>query len=119
MAKNAEKETTGPRVVWHLIGDGLRPTQTPHWFIGRNPFERSLPPKVSMDVRLGVAANCNLIALPSAAHIEVRQVIPAGEEIVVKVTNTSEHVPLTVGDREGLVRLVPLLLPPNLQSEEG
>jgi len=115
----ADKETAAPRVVWQLINDGLKPTQTPHWFIGRNPFERSLPPKTSMDIRLCVAANCNLIVIPAAPHIEVPLVVPAGQEVVVKVTNSSEHVPLTIGDKEGLVRLIPLLLPQNIQSEEG
>lgn len=114
-----DKETTAPRVVWHLLNDGLKPTQTPHWFIGRNPFERSLPPGTHMDIRLCVAANCHLIAVPSGAHVEVQTVIPAGQEIVVKVTNASEYSPLTIGDKEGLVRLFPLLLPTNVQSEEG
>lgn len=112
-------ENAGPRVVWHLLDDGLKPTQTPHWFIGRNPFERSLPPGASMDIRLCLAANCNLIAVPSAAHIEVQTVIPAGQEIVVKVTNSSAYAPLTIGDKEGVVRLFPLLLPLEIQSEEG
>ena len=114
-----DKETSGPRVVWHLENDGLKPTQTPHWFIGRNPFERSLPPGSSMDIRLCLAANCNLIAVPSGAHIEVPMIIPAGQEVVVRVVNKSEYSPLVIGDKEGVVRLFPLLLPPNIQSEEG
>lgn len=118
MAKT-DKETTGPRVVWHLQNDGLKPTQTPHWFIGRNPFERSLPPGASMDVRLHVAANCNLIAIPSASYIEVPMVIPAGQEVVVRIVNSSAHAPLVIGDKEGVVRLFPLLLPLGIQSEEG
>ena len=112
-------EKTAPRVIWQISNDGLRPTQTPNWFVARNPVERSLPPKMSMDIRLCVAASCNLIALPTEAHISVPMLIPAGQEIVVKVTNSSEFSPLTVGDKEALVRLVPLILPPDLQSEEG
>lgn len=112
-------EKPGPRVVWHVTNDGLKPTQTPHWFVGRNPFERNLPPNTSMDIRLCVAANCNLIALPTDSHITVPMLIPAGQEIVVKVTNASEHAPLSIGDKEALVRLFPLIMPPDLQSEEG
>lgn len=114
-----DRDAAGPRVVWQLLSDGLKPTQTPHWFIGRNPFERSLPPKASMDIRLCVAANCNLIAVPVGSHIEVSTVIPAGQEVVVRVTNASEYSPLVIGDKEGVVRLFPLLLPSNVQSEEG
>jgi hypothetical protein len=72
-----------------------------------------------MDIRLCVAANCNLIAVPSGGHIEVPMVIPAGQEVVVRVTNRSEFAALTIGDKEGVVRLFPLLLSPGLQSEEG
>lgn len=115
----AKTEKDAPRVIWQILGDGLKPTQTPNWFIGRNPFERSLPPKSSMDIRLCVASNCNLVALSTEAHIEVQNFIPAGQEVVVKVHNRSEHAPLTIGDKEALVRLFPLILPPNLQSEEG
>lgn len=119
MAKNDREAAPGPRVVWQITSDGIKPTQTPHWFIGRNPVERSIPPKMSIDIRLCVAAGCNLIALPAEAHIEVPTVIPAGTEVVVRVRNSSEHSQLTVGDRDALVRLVPLLLPEGLRSEEG
>lgn len=117
MAKN---ETAVPRLIWHLSKDGMRPIRAPHWFVGRNPFERTVLPESSINVELCVSANCALLAFPVESHqgdATIPSVIAAGQEVIVTVTNRSKHMAMSIADGEGLVKLVPLLLSPNLEVE--
>lgn len=109
------------RIVWHMSDDGMRPTRAPHWFIARNPVVRVLRPRESARIDLGVAASCPLLVYPVGSHakdlVTPAGIVPAGQEVIVTVNNDSTLVDLIIETGEGLVNLVPLLLPPNLEVE--
>lgn len=111
--KNENGEVVGnTRVVWHLSNDGLQPTKTPFGFIGRNPFQRVVPAGMSIEIDLHVQANLPLLVFPSRAHsddVTVKElIVQPGQSIKVTVENKSQHLPLVVDDKEGLVSLYPL-----------
>lgn len=103
---------TKPRltVTWHLSNDGLQPSPAPWGFIVRNPVSRAIPPNSEVEIRTCVACNYPMMAWPTRTRQEdltVQAVIPAGQEIVVKVRNQSMHSTLVLDDKEGLVCLHP------------
>lgn len=109
MAKNEDGK---PRVVWQLSNDGLAPSKTPFGFVARNPVQVVVPPGKKTNVNLQVQANVPLLAFPTRTHaddVTVQLVIQPGQDIVVSVENKSQHVPLVLDDKEGLVSLYPLL----------
>lgn len=111
--KNDNGDVVGnTRVVWHLRGDALRPTQTPYGFIARNPFQRVVPPGQKLQINLQVQANLPLIAFPTRAHAEdvtvPTMIIQPGTDVTCVVENKSQHAALVIDDKEGLVALYPL-----------
>lgn len=100
------------RVVWQIPNDGLLPTQTPFGFIARNPVTRVVPPGGKLLIDLGVQANLPLLAFPARNHADdvtvLATIIQPGESVKAYVENKSQHSPLVIEDREGLVSLYPL-----------
>lgn len=100
------------RVVWHLTNDALQPTPTPYGFVARNPLARAVPPNGKIQINLQVQANVPLIAFPTRPHVDdvtVPMLIQPGQDIVVTIENRSQHSPLLIEDKEGLVGLFPLV----------
>jgi hypothetical protein len=111
--KNDNGEAVGnTRVVWHLSGDALEPTKTPYGFIARNPVQFVVPPGKTVQVDLRVQANLPMIAFPTRAHADdvtvPSLVIQPGGNVVAIVENKSQHTPLVIDDKEGLVSLYPM-----------
>lgn len=116
----SRNEIAAPRIVWHLTNDGMKPTRAPNWFVARNPVIRTVRPKESIRIDLCVASSCPLLAFPVGTHrgdvTPPEGVIPAGQEVIITVTNHSTHADLILESGEGLLNLVPLLLPANLEA---
>jgi hypothetical protein len=111
--KNDDGETVGnTRVVWHLTGDALKPTQTPFGFIARNPFQIAIPPGQKRQIDLLVQANLPMIAFPTKGHADdvtvPAMIIHPGTNVVAIVENKSNHNALVIDDKEGLVALYPM-----------
>lgn len=111
--KNENGEVVGnTRVVWHLINDGLKPSQTPFGFIARNPLQLVVPPGQKRLIDLQVQANLPMIAFPTNRHAD-DVTVPAlivypGTTVTCVIENKSQHTPLVVDDKEGLVALYPM-----------
>lgn len=111
-----ERDNGSPDIVWNLTNDGLRPSEAPWGFIARNPVQVSIPPGGSRTVNLQVSANRPMLAFPVARHASTVKVfgqpglamVTPATEVTVVIQNTSEHSPLTIDDKEGLVGLHPL-----------
>lgn len=111
--KNENGETVGnTRVVWQLNGDALRPTQTPYGFIARNPLQIVVPPGQKRQVNLLVQANLPMIAFPARALADAvtlpNLIVYPGQDVTCVVENKSQHTPLVIDDKEGLVSLYPM-----------
>jgi hypothetical protein len=111
--KNDNGEVVGnTRVVWHLSNDGLKPTQTPFGFIARNPLQFVVPPGQKLRVDLRVQANLPMLAFPARAHADdvtvESLILQPGTNVTCTVENKSQHSPLVVDDKEGLVALYPM-----------
>jgi hypothetical protein len=115
------ERTPRVHITWQISNDGLRPTEVPWGYVLRNPLARSIPPKHTMEIDLQVAANYPMLAFPARAHadsVTVPQIIPAGQDVVIRVENKSEYSPLIIEDKEALVNLFPLVAAPTT-SEVG
>lgn len=111
--KNESGEVVGnTRVVWHLSNDGLKPTQTPYGFIARNPVQIVVGPGQRRQVDLQVQANLPMIAFPTRNHADdvsvPAMIVQPGTSVTVFVENKSQHTPLVIDDKEGLVALYPM-----------
>jgi hypothetical protein len=108
----AKSEEGKPRVIWNLSNDGLLPSKAPFGFVIRNPLQVIVLPGQKRQISLHVAANVPLLAFPTRNHlddIEVEQIIPQGQDVVVTIVNKSLHTPLVIDDKEGIVCVHPLL----------
>lgn len=118
-----KSESRAPGVTWNVSGDGMSPREAPWGFVLRNPLIFSLPPGTHRDVPLQVSASTAVIAFPArsvASYATVPLMINAAVEIVVRVENKSEHMPLTVESGEPLVNVFPLVYDHGKRrSEEG
>lgn len=112
MTKSNETENAGSRVVWQLTGDALKPTQTPYGFIARNPVQVSLRPGEKRQVKLQVQANLPMIVFAARGHADMvtvpDMIVYPGQDVVCIVENKSQHVALSIDDKEGLVVLYPM-----------
>lgn len=116
-----EREETRAKATlnWTLSADALRPKEAPFGFIGQNPYEVALAPGQGRLIKTGISANVPLLVFPTRTHTDDLLppnegdrwpiVVPPGEDINVIVRNPSQHTALSVGDREPLVCIHPLV----------
>ena len=108
MAKN---EKSFQHVVWHLVGDAIRPKDAPWGFVIQNPVQRVLMPGQVASIDTGVAASVPLVCWvrgDRADCMTVPQLVTPGTTLVVTVENKSKHMPLAIDDRVAMANVHPL-----------
>lgn len=112
MSKKNEPAREHSDVIWRLSGDALRPKDAPWGFIAQNPVQRVVPPSAKMTIDTGIAASVPMVCFPrgdQADYVKVPTILPAGQNLVVTIENTSAHSPLVVDDKQSVANMFPMI----------